>query len=469
MRISKRCFTCAFLALLADMLLVFFTTNMYIAALLCVFVFLFTWYTVEAQNNTYMVLFLIAFFSFLLGRPIMKELFHNNTAYYSVEIPKDTDNYTYLVLTISLISIAIGYALAKGKRSEINIFQNTESVDANAGIRRVEIVTYYLVIFAAISAILINAESAIYVQVAGYLSSYLGYTSIFPDFLTQIADILPMVFAFYLATLPSKARMKIPMYLYLIAVGLNLFAGRRYEAVSAALLLVLYASYRNKTDEERWITGKHVITMVLLLPVVMSLLILMESWRAGGEGSDMGIKLIGDFLNSVGGSAQIISYEKMYHNELASRNVLFSFGNVWRSLNGNAFAQLLGVSSTYGAQTVENALYGHSLSSAIMYKINPTRMLAGGGIGSCYIAELMCDFSYTGVIIGNMIIGFFLRKLNKLRPNRLIGNFLTIFLATSLFRLPRDSFDYFFYQLIGIKSILVFALIYFVYHRKVFK
>lgn len=466
MRITKKQFLCVFIALIADIFLVFFVANTYMAALLGVFIFLFTWYVAEAQDNTYIVLFLIAFFAFLLGRPIVKELFHNDSAYYSVEIPQATENYTYVVMTVSLLSIAIGYAMSKFSHANSDSIQDFRSVDANAGIKKVERATYYLTVITAVSSILINAESAIYVQTAGYLSSYLGHASVFPGFVSQIADMLPMVFAFYLATLPSKDHIKVPMCLYLIAVGLNLFAGRRYEAVSAVLLLVLYASYRNKLDDEKWITGKQIAVMILLLPVAMSILILMESWRAGGRGSDIGINLIGDLLNSVGGSSQIISYEKMYHDELASRNVLFSFGNVWRSLNGNALAQMLGVSTTYSSQTVENALYGHSLSSAIMYKINPSRMLAGGGLGSCYIAELMCDFSYFGVVVGNMLIGFLLRRLNQLRQNHLIANFVTIFLATSLFRLPRDSFDYFFYQMIGIKSLLFFALIYVVYHQK---
>lgn len=466
MRISKKQFLCGNIALIAGVFLVLFVTNTYVAALLGVFIFLFTWYVAEAQDNTYIILFLVAFFTFLLGRPIVKELFHNDSAYYSVEIPPATENYTYIVMTVSLLSIAIGYAIAKLSYADSDSIQDIGSVNVNTGIKKVERVTYYLTVITALSSILINAEKAIYVQKAGYLSSYLGFASVFPGFVSQIADMLPMVLAFYLATLPSKVDIKVPICLYLIAVGLNLFAGRRYEVVSAVLLLVLYASYRNKLDDEKWITGKQIALMILLLPAAMSILILMESWRAGGSGSDIGINLIGDFLNSVGGSSQIISYEEMFHDELASRNVLFSFGNVWRSLNGNALAQMLGISTSYSSQTVENALYGHSLSSAIMYKINPSRMLAGGGIGSCYIAELMCDFSYVGVIAGNMLIGFLLRRLNQLRQNHLIANFLTIFLATSLFRLPRDSFDYFFYTIIGIKSLLFFALIYVVYHQK---
>ena len=380
-------------------------------------------------------------------------------------IPQNVDNYSYVVMLISLISIIIGYCVTKqmDKREEAHCTKTYEKTSALVNVERA---VRILSIISACCLIAVNTESAIYVQIFGYLSSYLGVKSVLPGIITQTADMMPMIFAFYLATIPSKKEAKGPIVLYIIAMALNLFAGRRYEAVSAVLLLVLYATYRNKIDEEKWIKRAHIVLLIALVPVVMIFLILMESWRAGGSGKPISIKLLAEFLNSVGSSSQVISYEHMFHADLASRNVLYSFGNVWRSLNGNAIAQLLGVSTAYGTQTVENALYGHSISAYIMYRINPSRMLEGGGIGSCYMAELMCDFSYIGLIIGNFLIGVILQKLSGLKSNHLISNFLTVFLATALFRMPRDSFDYFFYQLLGIKSLALFLFVWIVYHQK---
>lgn len=464
MKVKAYRLICFFVALSLAILFLFSVDNLYVGALLTTFFVSFVWFCSDA-GNTYLALFLVAFFTFLLGRPIAKEILKNDTLYYSMTIPQDADNYSYVVMLISLISIIIGYCVTKkvSKHEEsycVDIGEKTQAII------NVERVMRILSIVSAGCLIAVNTESAIYVQTVGYLSSYLGRKSVLPGVITQIADMMPMIFAFYMATIPSKKNAKGPIILYIIAMTLNLVAGRRYEAVSAVLLLVLYATYRNGMGGEKWLKKSHVFFLIAMVPIAMIFLILMESWRAGGSGKPLSVKLFAEFLNSVGSSSQIISYERMFHENLSSRNVLFSFGNVWRSLNGNAIARFLGMSTVYESQTVENALYGHSISAYIMYKINPSRMLAGGGIGSCYMAELMCDFSYAGLILGNVLIGILLQKLSRLRNNRLVSNFLTVFLATALFRMPRDSFDYFFYQLLGIKSIALFLFVWIVYHQQ---
>ncbi len=439
--------------------------NLYSGVLITIFFLFFGWYCINIKENVYIALFMVAFFTFLLGRPIVKEILENDQLYYSVTIPQNIDNYTYVVMTISLISIVLGYCISKKIAKNTTHIYKSDKKNAAANLH-VEYFSGILTIIATICLCFVNIENIIYVRSFGYLSSYLAHTSILPGFVTQIADMVPIIFSIYLATLPSKKHIRLPLLLYVLAMCLNLFAGRRYETVSSILLLILYANYRNKIDEEKWITKKHICLLLIVLPIVIFILILMETWRAGGKVGELNINLFIEFLNSVGSSSQIISYEKMYHDSLASRNVLFSFGNVWKSLNGNILANIFGISTVYDSQTIANALYGHSLSAAIMYKINPTRMLSGGGIGGCYIAELMCDFSYPGLIIGSLIIGIVLQKLNRLRRNHLVTNFLTIFMATALFRMPRDSFDYFFYPLLGIKSIILFVVIWAVYHKK---
>ena len=464
MLIDLKRFICTTICGVIAAFLIVLMGNIYAGILIGVFLVIFAWYVSKAKENTYIVLFLIAFFAFLMGHVIVKELLHDDRAYYSVAIPQTVDNYTYIVLTISLLSIFVGYEFAK---IPIRGSHNGCVKEYNyRAIKRVEFLTKNLLYVSLACLIAVNAESIIYVQTVGYLSSYLSKTSVLPGFISGIATMVPMIFALYLATIPEKQDAKWPIIFYVIAMGMNLFAGKRYEAVSAVLLLVLYASYRNKIDEDKWITKKHVLFLIVMLPVAVIMLTLMASWRAGSTDTDVGASLLIDFMSGVGNSSQLISYEKMYHSELASRNALFSFGNVWRSLSGNAIAQFMGFSQSYGTQTVENALYGHSLSAAIMYKINPRRMLEGGGLGSCYIAELMCDFSYFGVVLGNIVIGIIIQKLNRLDRGRFVTNFLMIFMATTLFRLPRDSFDYFFYQFLGIKNIILLVLVYLTYKKK---
>lgn len=443
----------------------FLIENIYAGILVSTFVIIFMWYIARIKENMYIVLFLIAFFSFLMGHVMVKEIFHNDLAYYSVPIPQHIENYTYCLLILSLIFICIGYAFPGVRIHRDNLKKQLLSYNSFA-VKKVEKATKIMSAISSVCLFVVNAESVVYVQTVGYLASYLGKQSIIPNFIHQLASMASIIFAFYLATIPEKHSARYPIVCYCIAMGICVFAGRRYEVVSVVLLLVLYATYRNRLGKETWITKKQALFLILILPLSVLILTLISSWRAGVD-KNIDIHLFLEFMSGVGNSSQIISYENMYHDELSARGVLFSFGNIWRSFFGNEFAQVLGVSEGYASQSVENALYGHSLSAAIMYNVNPQRMLAGGGLGSCYIAELMCDFSYLGVILGNFLIGFVIRRYNELKENNLVGNFMTIFLATALFRIPRDSFDYFFYQLLGIKSLLLFSVIYYVYHRQV--
>ena len=429
------------------------------AAMFLIYIFIVAVLVTKPSENMFMLLFMVAFFVFLLGRPMMTEITGFDDAYYAVEIPAEVVQNTYFLLTLSMAFVFVGYYLSKwignSRVTPRKVFISEEMVEK---IRYVSKLTS-LVFGGAL--LLINAEKAIYVSVYGYLESYLAKVSALPGFLSLLAELYPTSIAVYLATLPDRRECKWPLIMYVVVMGLYLLTGKRYEAVSAILLLVLYFVLRNKTDKSPWFTGRHAIMVGMMIPFALVFLISMETWRAGGTIDKSFTELIIEFFDSVGISSIVISYENMFHDELAARDVWFSFGNMWRSLNGNAIAQVLGGDKVYAGQTVENALYGHSLSSAIMYKINPARMLAGGGIGSCYIAELMCDFSYAGVAIGSSILGIVMQKCSKFKKGNYLQNFLVVFIAMNMFRVPRDSFDFFFFPLFGIKNIMYFIFIYF--------
>ncbi len=64
----------------------------------------------------------------------------------------------------------------------------------------------------------------------------------------------------------------------------------------------------------------------------------------------------------------------------------------------------------YNGNSIENALYGHSLAHRLSYLEYGDYYLQGHGVGSCYIAELYHDFGVIGVMAGNYIYGYILRK-----------------------------------------------------------
>lgn len=416
---------------------------------------LFIIYLGDLKRNAYILLFLCTFFVFLLGRPFIEVFFGVIKDYNVISLTNDAINHTYKVLMIGLIFLAIGYSSRITSKNNTYYIGKHNSVNLRT-LNSVKICSKCFLYIFYICAIVVNVEKALFVSMFGYLESYMSYASKLPSIITQFADMAPVSIAVFLATLPTKKEVRIPLIMFLIANLLNLLGGTRYEAVSAVLFIFLYSIFRNKIDAEIWIDKKMIIACVLLVPVIMVFLISVEFWRGGRSIAGMGWKnLLETFFSSVGGSASIIGYEYMYHEQLVSNDILYSFGGIWKSLHSNIIATKIFDCVVYQPQTVQNALYGHDLASFIAYKVNATRYLNGGGLGSCYLAELYCDFSYIGVAIGSIAIGRCIKIFNGLRQGALVRNFFTIFISLSIFRIPRDSFDYFLNQCVGIKNILL--------------
>ena len=462
----KQVMWCMTIALLA-VAMIALMPNINAAIMFLVYATIFSWALLEPRKNVYFILFLTSFFAFLLGRPMITEFGGQDTAFYFVAIPANISQYSYGVMTLSMVSIFAGYANPVRIRFSGKSLESYDWISSTT-VSRIRVLSRTSTMVLGLLQLIDVVERILFVAVFGYMESYLRQSSTLPYFLLQLVELFPISFALFLSTLPSKKETRWPIALYLLIMSLNLLTGKRYETVSAAMFILLYCTMRNKTDSEQWIKKKHVVAAALAVPFLLILLMAVESWRLGANVSKSFMELIEDFFVSVGGSSVLISYEKMYHDTLVARNAMFSFGNIWNSLNGNIIAQFLGAEPVYKVQTVENALYGHSLGAALMYYISPTRYLNGGGLGSCYIAELMCDFSYPGMILGSCFIGWVIKRCNSLVNGSFLHNFLVVFMAVSMFRIPRDSFDFFLYQFVGIKNILFFLVVLVIAKSKLF-
>lgn len=418
-------------------------------------------------EHVYFLFFLISFFVFLLGRPFAVTFLNDTSTSFSDYLTIDARLQMNLVMIIGLLSVAFGYYLfgkyeyTFGKKQIVSGLMETIGVEENVVIR--ETIKPFVIVLYIIDVIT-NIERIILVNSVGYLESYLTSSSL-PGFVLGLSSLASLSLAIYWATLPSKKETSKITLLFLIANILCLFTGRRYEAISSVMVVIMYYILRN-TDDDIWISRKTIITGIIITPAVMILLIAMEIWREGGTLQDTTIfELMGQFFSSIGGSSSVIGLEQMYHSELADRNLFFSFGNIWKSLNNNILGQFLFESNVYQSQTVEAALYGHSIGAYLMYKIAPARYLAGGGMGSCFLAELMCDFSYIGVALGSLIIGFFIRRIKDISSS-FFNNFFLVFSSMFLFRMPRDSFDYFLNQFVSIRNIVFVVIIVLIVNHK---
>ena len=436
------------------------TDNMTFAWLLVCYIWIFAFLACDYKKNIVMLAFLICFFVFLMGRPLMIEMF-DYSRYSVIILGEDTRTQIYIILIISLVSIMAGYLLIGFRKIQGKNDDVAQDYTKEHRIMCIQKVSKYLTIIVYSLVILENILRLIFVRQVGYTSSYSlegGY--VLPFGLHNLVSVAPVAIAVFLATLPNKRNIIVPVIMFVMANVISSLAGNRFEIISCVLVLVVYGVWRNVMDGRGWVKGKHVLCLLLVAPMVMVLLQNMIYWREGSD-VDSRIDPMAEFMYGTGGSSDLIGIVDKYGDRALGENDIYSFGGVWRGLNGNFMAQSLGLGKKYEGQTIEYAENAHSLGSALTYYFYPKKYLSGYGLGGCYIAELYHDFSIPGVIIGNLLIGIIIGLIEKMKKGRILHNFFCIFFITLLLRMPRDSFDYLIANLLNLKNILfiVFMLL----------
>ena len=432
-----------------------FIDNECFALLLSVYISILVCFIANYKNHMFFICFLLCFFIFLLGRSIVFEIF-DTTRETAIIYDINTRNFTYICLLLSLIFLVFGYIVFH--RSKFNNIELKEKYSSNFSnsllkVTKIASILLYLIV------IVENILRLFFVKDIGYTNSYaLERTYQLPFGLHSLTQVAPIAFCLFLASFPSKKEAKSPIFLYILSNIILAMSGNRFEIISSVLLIIIYCFMRNKTDNEVWIKKKHIILIIISTPCIILLMQYMMYWREGNS-IDYQINPFINFFYGVGGSSDLISATYRFSSKCLSSDIFYSFGNLWRNFHSNIFAKIFGFFVKYDNQSIAMALDGHSLSAALTFYLYPQKYLAGYGLGGCYIAELVHDFSLIGVALGNFIIGIIISKLKYIEKNKIFHNFCSIFIVLFLLRLPRDSFDYFIFQFIGVKNVIFFVLL----------
>lgn len=444
-----------FIAMLCTVLI----KNSSFAVLIASFFIILLFALSDIKNNILLISFMVCFFVFLVGRPICYELL-NYSKIYTIPLSQITKNNIYIYLAMSLIFVAIGYLIISKVRIKKKISKDENQKNNNESyfnslqkISKIFAIILYLIV------ILENILKYFKIKSIGYTESFsFNYNFNLPYGLHNLVEVAPVPFCLFLATLPKKKDSLLPISLFFFSNLITALYGNRFEIISCILFILIYSMLRNNFNEEIWIRKKQIFLLVILTPFIIILMQYMTYWRDGNNINSSDNPTI-NFLYGVGGSSDLIGITYEYGDRALSRDTIYSFGYVWRNINGNILAKIFKKNSDLISQTADYALNGHSLSSALTYYFYPSKYLKGYGLGGCYIAELYHDFGIFGIIIGNMILGIILGLIRKLKKYKIIHNFLCIYMIILLLRIPRDSFDSFIGELIGIKNIMTFLFI----------
>lgn len=413
----------------------------------------------NAESSMSFIVFNITFFVFLLSRELIGLIFEKSFYFlFSDEII----NKILLLLLISLYCLAIGHHLGKRKKNKIRsrTYNDFINIYDKNNILKIRKISQFFMYIGALGTILINIEKILFLEGTSYVDSYISYKSSLPYIVIKFADIYMITFFSFLATLPSKKECKLPIILYIFIGIFSLGTGQRNQFVIHGLMVIVYLYYRQYIEtNENWKPKNMKFYVIFFVPILILFLYFWGFYRNGVSISGLSLKyILQDFFVTQGKSVDLIGYSMTYSEEIP-HNRLYSLGDVLDFLQNNVVSHnLLGLAK-YKQNTEEYALYMHSFGQLITYLVAPLKYLSGGGLGSNYIAEAFIDFGIIGVIIWNLIYGWILGALYRIKNISWLKLTLFFFMLSKILYAPRSSASSFLVATFSFINILVLLFI----------
>jgi oligosaccharide repeat unit polymerase len=418
----------------------------------------------EIGKHITLLVFLITFFTFLMGRiyiPFFFDIDDIIVNFGVAEFYKETYLHILSSLFVSLLLVFLGYLTIHNK----NI--GSTSIDFNSDeiltVRRIsKILVYITFVFAFIMAI----EKIRFVATFGYFSYYLDFSSSLPYPIRIIGALFePCVFLF-LATMPSKKECK-PVLLIYFLIGLSYLGfGQRGGFILYVLFIITYYFLRNKVNPggSKWIGRKGIIMILIAIPFLVSFLYVFATIRLDTQPADSN-KIMLSFLFQQGVSMEVIGFAYEYEDQLP-KGKLYSIGDIIDYFNHHKIAQIFLGREPIKPQSIDRALNDHSLDAALGYIVKPHLYLRGGGLGSSYIAEAWKDLGYVGIIIFSFIYGIILASIQKWANRSVWKGAFGFIMFVEIIYSPRARAIKFLYQFFSIGLILMIIAVYLIYLYK---
>ena len=424
---------------------------------ICVWVFLIFYALENIKDRSMLFAFLIAFFVFLLGRDFLQQFFK-----YQVEnFSENTQRYAYNAYLISLLTVGIGYYFFSSRKKHVAQYHTAHNSNRNylLLVRQLSLYLYYITwIFAVISKFLVGT----FVASRGITDYYTDYSEYlignsFYYLISKIELMMPVVWCIYLASCPSKKKLKWPLILYVFYLVISLGSGQRSTFMLGILFLFIYFMYRQGLNpEEVWVTRKIIFLGVLSLPLLAVFGSFYSIWREGGDLATMNMaKGFIEFFYDQGVTSNVMKRAYIYKDQIPSNQIY-----VLEFLHSGILARLLGI-PVYHGNNIEHAMYGGSFTHTLGYVVMGNAYLAGRGTGTCYISELYQDMGYVGILLGNIIYAYLIAKIaNKQDDKTLFLSSVRFMIITQLLWAPRGSFTGFITQNIAPTTLVVFVMVF---------
>lgn len=413
--------------------------------------------------------FNVTFFIFLVSRMVVTGIFGYKETVSGLLGLNFNDplivNYVIICLYLSLIAIFIGYKII----NKVNLdFLNKIASPSNSFINSLRISSLIYFYFCLIVRFIYAFQLRQVVMIGGYYETFLSYNSSLPRFLVKASETYEVAFFVYIATMPSKRKSLLPVFLFLLEGYLFALTGRRSDFVLNILIILIYFCIRSLPKETEKLKVKSEIEVkwlgkfewclgLISIPLLIVFMTVVGNWRAGINESLDFIDSILEFFYSQGVSANVIGYTIKYEDKIPDK--IYTFGPFLEFIHNKIIRPLRGMPQLVG-QTPDRALNGFLFSHAISFLIMPNLYLAGRGYGSSFVAELFHDFSYIGVFIGSIVYGAIIYIFHYIICNsNYIIIIFTMLMTKSILFAPRAGFLYIIVDAFTPRNIIAVILI----------
>ncbi|HAH78697.1 MAG TPA: hypothetical protein DCL64_04125 [Ruminococcaceae bacterium] len=287
-------------------------------------------------------------------------------------------------------------------------------------------------------------RSILYVFRHGYLGSYIQQAEDdVPSAISRLSTLFAPAFAAFLATMPSRRQMKLPLAVYGVYMLASLFTGKRNTFVCEVLMLVIYFVLRDglRARENRLFRKRTVLWAVFGAVALMYVLELVAEIRAGHGVRARGVfDSLVSFVYSQGASFRVIiqtvnNWDLFDHSQ-AYRFLFYPFEQF---AHNNIFIRtMFGLNPIVEVQNTEFVQTTSNFAHVLTYMVDPGRYLSGGGFGTSFVAEAFVAYGMAGVAAVSALVGVAFRFFSSLLTRHWVVIALGLIALKDFIYLPRN-------------------------------
>lgn len=405
-------------------------------------------------NNVVFIIFNMLIFLFLLSRPLFSFVLNYEWWY----IDEESTWIALFLIGLSLQSIYIGTVL-----SQVIAIKNNEKTSYIINKR---MLVSIFILFGLFSYV-VEWDKYIVLKDSNYTELYTGYQLHVPAIIVAVSQMFVYIFLFYLATQPNKKSTWLAILYYFGSLVPGVLLGTRSSLAILICFIFIYIIIRSRiSPEENWFNKRAFIYTMIIGTLSVFILAIVENIRSANHGLSNihNLNIVLNFIYLQGTTFDTLVQGVYYASDIKElEHINYTFGTVIDKIKYSLFSQYL-----FGVPSLEasNGILNSTISNNSAHKISRLVLgdfsyFSGHGRGTSYIIDNYVDFSYIGVVIFSLILGFVIGKISNFNFKNPITSFFWLVFIFNLLLLPRINYSFAINYLLDFKFyiILIFILL----------